>query len=481
MVDWVINGILLLCFYPILLILYFCLKKQGKYKDGKVLGVALHPAAWEAEGAQEICRRFLRSLRRITGGLAVIPFSGLLLPWISLFLMVLLFWTVAAIVLPYFPFIRAHHELIRWRQEQGWETAFPKAGQAVSGGEEKTEPVLYLLLICLLVGLLPLISTASKGKITGELAPVIVYWAGNLLLILALFLVSLKSKGTQSITNLADAAEAIRKREWFSCAFFSSLMAAAGNWCVWLGAGNLTWLLVAGGFFYLLIGLRVFWTVFLTWKKQERMKRDQGIDSISAQEDSWIDGMIYCNPSDSRFLVNDPVGVGTTVNIGKRSGRILTGFSVALIALMPLLGYWLVAEEFTPIRWEITPEAVILRHVWEEDQILFQDVQSVEWLDSLPKISRQKGSSIGEMRKGKYRVEGMGTCSLYLNRKDEKYLLIRTGEKTYLVNGEQESDTESLYLNFEKIGIFSRGTSYNELDAFKKRNIGGIVWREGFG
>ena len=119
MVDWVINGILLLCFYPILLILYFCLKKQGKYKDGKVLGVALHPAAWEAEGAQEICRRFLRSLRRITGGLAVIPFAGLLLPWISLFLMVLLFWTVAAIVLPYFPFIRAHHELIRWRQEQG--------------------------------------------------------------------------------------------------------------------------------------------------------------------------------------------------------------------------------------------------------------------------------------------------------------------------------------------------------------------------
>ena len=85
------------------------------------------------------------------------------------------------------------------------------------------------------------------------------------------------------------------------------------------------------------------------------------------------------------------------------------------------------------------------------------------------------------MRKGKYRVEGMGICSLYLNRKDEKYLLIRTGEETYLVNGEQESDTESLYLNFEKIGIFSRGTSYNELDAFKKRNIGGIVWREGFG
>ena len=62
-------------------------------------------------------------------------------------------------------------------------------------------------------------------------------------------------------------------------------------------------------------------------------------------------------------------------------------------------------------------------------------------------IPRRKG------RKGKYRVEGMGTCSLYLNRKDEKYLLIRTGEETYLVNGEQESDTESVYLNFEKIGI----------------------------
>ena len=115
-------------------------------------------------------------------------------------------------------------------------------------------------------------------------------------------------------------------------------------------------------------------------------------------------------PDQADLLVEICLLYTSTVNIGKRSGRILTGFSVALIALMPLLGYWLVAEEFTPIRWEITPEAMILRHVWEEDRILFQDVQSVEWLDSLPKISRQKGSSIGEMRKGKYRVEGMGIC-----------------------------------------------------------------------
>lgn len=47
--------------------------------------------------------------------------------------------------------------------------------------------------------------------------------------------------------------------------------------------------------------------------------------------------------------------------------------------------------------------------------------------------------------------------------------------------GHSGIDTKVSYLDFEKIGIFSKGTSYNELDAFKKRNIGGIVWREGFG
>ena len=56
---------------------------------------------------------------------------------------------------------------------------------------------------------------------------------------------------------------------------------------------------------------------------QEKLTAQSGRGWYPDDDDKWIWGLFYYNPSDSRLIVNARIGVNTTVNLAKRSGKLL--------------------------------------------------------------------------------------------------------------------------------------------------------------
>ena len=56
---------------------------------------------------------------------------------------------------------------------------------------------------------------------------------------------------------------------------------------------------------------------------QEKLTADSGGDFYVDEDDHWIWGMFYYNPNDRRLIVNDRVGMNTSVNLARavRSGH----------------------------------------------------------------------------------------------------------------------------------------------------------------
>ena len=74
-------------------------------------------------------------------------------------------------------------------------------------------------------------------------------------------------------------------------------------------------------------------------------------------------------------------------------------------------------------------------------------IRSVQLLDSLPEIEvRTNGIGMGNIQKGHFRIEGFGSCRLYVDLKYPPFVLLGldTGENI-IFNTLDPDETESLY------------------------------------
>lgn len=79
-------------------------------------------------------------------------------------------------------------------------------------------------------------------------------------------------------------------------------------------------------------------TEFTTRRAQEQLTADSGKLLYKDEDEHWIYGMFYCNPNDRHFIVNNRIGLGTSVNIAKLPGKNPNGFFCCYIA--DLAFYW---------------------------------------------------------------------------------------------------------------------------------------------
>ena len=114
-------------------------------------------------------------------------------------------------------------------------------------------------------------------------------------------------------------------------------------------------------------------------------------------------------------------------------GKILTIFLVLCLLCLPLTSAWMIGEEFTPISTQITNDTIVVRQLWKECEIPLDDVIDSTILEKRPSMGRIVGSSIGSLCKGRYNVDGFGTCRVYIQDPEGPYLMIFTDNGKYLL------------------------------------------------
>ncbi len=185
------------------------------------------------------------------------------------------------------------------------------------------------------------------------------------------------------------------------------------------------------------------------WKKENGGK-NQGEQTVSAEpkeaDEYWLGGMIYCNPQDKHFMVEKRTGIGTTVNLGTFSGKVFY-FLLAAGMTVLMLGtcIWVICLEFTPIKLEIKEQQIVATHLRTEYEVPLEDIRSSELITELPKMLRNNGNAMDNVRSGQFRILDQGNCEVFFNPQNTLYIRVETADELYFFGGADDEQTRLVY------------------------------------
>lgn len=177
------------------------------------------------------------------------------------------------------------------------------------------------------------------------------------------------------------------------------------------------------------------------------VKSEQKIDEeFISSEDDFYDLFGYNNPNDPRILVPSKLNIGNMeINRGNKAGKAIYLIStILIIALVGSVGYFLspakYSYEFTGDRMEVSAKIY-------SDKIDLSDVENLELLDEFPKVGmiRTNGAAIESQGYGDFEMKGIGPVRLYIYRNVDKVIHMKTKNKNFYFNMEDDEKTIELY------------------------------------
>ena len=248
-------------------------------------------------------------------------------------------------------------------------------------------------------------------------------------------------------TDLTVALTRLRRQYWRRTWLWVSWFMALFAWCMELafyvplagfaGVGVLT-LLMLIACLRLEFGLR---------RAQEKLTAGSGTGWYVDEDDKWLWGLFYYDPHDRRIVVNNRVGINTTVNLARRGGQVFMGLCAALLIFMPLLGVWIMGEESAPVELALTDTALVASQAGSEYEIALDEIREVQLLDELPDgLRRVMGTGMDTVLKGRFTSEKWGSLELCLDPRTGPWLLVTTaGGATYLLGSGTAGAAEELF------------------------------------
>ncbi len=436
------NLILWLSIIWLPLLFYVILRNETKFKKNIVIGVTFPQEAREDEELQQLLSIFKKQLLWVCIGMTLLAVPGMFIPKTGMAMTAWMIWLLLSIIVPYVPYVNCHLKLKQLKEDRGWrQTGKATTVVDLSSAAKQTKWLSpYLFALPLLTALLPLLFDRSMAVLYLTDAGIILFcWFGYR------YLYRNKSEVVDDNMEITEALTRVRRynwgKMWLLCAWFM----AALNFIAWLTKANAT-LSLYGILLLSAILVTASISIELKLRKlQETLTAQSGTGFYIDDDDKWIWGMFYYDPNDSRLIVNNRVGMNTTVNLAKRSGKIFMGITALLLLLMPFLGIWMDHMENTPVDLDITETAIIAIHTDVEYEIPLEDIAVTEYLEERPHMNRTNGTSMETVLKGNFSTP-WGASKVCLDPRTGPYLHIVTYEdKHYLLGSADSADTEAVY------------------------------------
>lgn len=436
------NLILWACVIWLPLLLYCVLQNETKFKKNIAIGVTLPQEARQDAEVLALLRQFKRQTLLICLAIIIVAIPCMFIKTIGLMSTLWMIWIDCSIVLPYLPYIRCNQKLRQLKQRRGWQQNHNST--VVADLSAATQPIKWLspwlFAVPLALSLLPLLFDYPHWILYAINAVTILFcWFGYR------YLYRNKSEVVDDNMAVTEALTRIRRYHWGKCWLYCAWFLAAISILIWLTQKQA--LLMTGAIFLLAFAFAAIAVgiEFKTRRLQETLTTQSGTGFYVDDDDKWILGLFYYDPNDNRLLINNRVGINTTVNLAKRSGQILTAALALTLLALPLLGVWMDHLESTPVALSIEQAAVVAQHTGREYQIPLDSITEVEYLNALPQISRVAGTGMDTVLKGKFKTP-WGSASTCLDPRTAPYLLITcTDGKSYLLGSSDRQQTIAVY------------------------------------
>lgn len=435
--SWV-NFFLAGCFYLALPILYGLLRSSSRERNNLILAVTLTPAGRSASETEAICRDFRRRLTRLFWILTAVIAAIAFLPWISIVTTLSCLWLIAALILPYWLFGKAHNTLKALKKERGWYDPSAKGRTVVQlppAKPMKRTPTMWFLPPVLLSAL-PLISLALDPW-NAEQTMVLGITVGMCIFVTAMSLAFYPLIYRQRLDaldadqTLTAALTRVRRYNWTKCWLLMSYLTAAYSLAVWATGTNMAWYLIWTGVYSVALLIASLQTELAARRAQRRLTLGRTETRLVDEDDYWIWGLFYYNPNNTHLMVNERVGMGMSMNLARPAAKWLMGITAAILLLMPLLGVWLMLEEFSPIQWRLEGDTLTVSQALSTYRVDLDEITGAELLEKLPECRRVAGTAMEDLLKGSYTVEGYGSAKLCLNPNEPPFLVLETEARAY--------------------------------------------------
>lgn len=442
---------------------YYCFIVAGKAKKQILLGVTLPDQALEREDVREIAQGYKRKINGCMGMLLLIgiPVHAAMAGYVSVFLIIYMIWAVLLYWLPYQILKKEHDRMYRLKCENHWtvgETRTIYIDTAASSLAGKYPLSSIHFLISALLCLLPLYVSDSIAKFfREEMAGVI--FATSLFTKLALFLcysffAKGKNKAFSHDTKINQKCGRLKRNIMGSCMVILSYLDSISFVIMEWGMGkeqytshfNERILLFC---FVQLIEICFLISCFVYYEKRKReiLKADK--TPILVDEDEYWNGMYYNNPEDKRVFVADRVFESNlTFNMGHPAGKLIVyGITVFTVVSMVWLSVALLRMDFVPYTMDIREESVKFTAGGYNLEVPLEKIEKVTLLSGLPdkRLSKTNGGATEGYLLGKFRMEDVGSCYMYVYRKYPVIIQVDTEERVIFFNTKEEEKTRELY------------------------------------
>lgn len=458
-----INILMLVMMYPMMMIVCFVMYTSMKPKNGMAFGCTVSVERMKDETLKEIERQWAVEMKRNIVITALLPLTAFLVPYASIQIAIWTLWVFVLIVLLEVPFIKANAKVKEVKRGMGWydkENPEEYIELKAAGEVRRVKAGTFLIpfaVSALAVALVYVLTSVENGFIKNvgyvqDFAIIILMMAllNLLFLLVAQWMDRQKTEviSTQSDVNInyTRAKKNIWKDFWLQSSWVTTGY-------VWICAISLIFsirfdlAILAGCVVYSIVVLGLLAPVLKKIQAVEaRYEKERDIVIDGDDDRYWIWGMVYNNPKDKHTMVSQRVGMGTTINIATKAGKIWCAVTVIAILSVPVLCGWMIFEEFTPISLSIKEDEVQAIHLKLEHEFPVAEIEYLELVDDLPKLTKSVGSAMDTLAKGTFRVKGTGEkCILFLNPQNEKFLRFEVDGQVYYMSGLTDEETMAVY------------------------------------
>lgn len=439
------SGFMLLTFWLCAGVNYIMLRNMSKRQKGLLLGVTLPPEADALPEVQAIVKQYrtrLGTLCLVCAALSV-PLAFVQETAIALTLWMLFFF--AGLALPYLPLLRANAKLKALKKAHGWQGSGCRMVDTGASAFALPKPIgLWTLLVPLVLCLLPM---ALPGLPRG-LMLVCGIDAACVLLLWGLGRWTFRRREDMVTEDSARNQTLLRVRRLYWDRFWRLNLWAMALLNLFLILGYRSEAAVLGlslGFTVLLVAATL-WMEFSVRRAQAALTADSGV--VADEDDAWLGGIFYYNPTDKRFLVAKRIGLGSTVNLGTWAGKLYYAFVglvlVVCLAIGPIFGI----VDSIPVRLELSgsaPVCLVASHGQSEKYRLDTDaITDVQLRDTLPDAARTWGTGMDHYLQGDFYVIGEGNARFCLDPTQKCFLRVEAGRQVYWFTGDSEDHTAAI-------------------------------------
>ena len=444
------SGFMLLTFWLCAGVNYIMLRNMSKRQKGLLLGVTLPPEADALPEVQAIVKQYrtrLGTLCLVCAALSV-PLAFVQETAIALTLWMLFFF--AGLALPYLPLLRANAKLKALKKAAAGQNAPTRVVDTAASAFALPKPMgLWTLLVPLVLCLLPM---ALPGLPRG-LMLVCGIDAACVLLLWGLGRWTFRRREDMVTEDSARNQTLLRVRRLYWDRFWRLNLWAMALLNLFLILGYRSEAAILGlslGFTVLLVAATL-WMELSVRRAQAALTETAPI--VADEDDAWLGGIFYYNPTDKRFLVAKRIGFGSTVNLGTWAGKLYYAFVglvlVACLAIGPIFGL----VDSIPTRLEVSgnaPVELVAYHGRSEKYSLDVDcITDVRLRDTLPDAARTWGVGMDHYLQGDFYVIGDGEAQFCLDPTQKLFLRVETtdpagGTTVYWFTGETDAKTKAV-------------------------------------